>query len=130
MSRPSAGKEAVRLAKTLSSCSGVMAASRTRSPAPGRAEGAVMSGIGSAVAMVIQETHVRPTGGFPQSPIDRSPYGQTLLQGRDAGKRDEDHAGFTLGGWSSSQRKEYGARVRTYGASVMMGKGTYPSIST
>jgi hypothetical protein len=63
--------------------------------------------------MVIQETHVKPTGDFLQSPTDQLLCGQTFLQGQDAGKWDEDHAGFTLGGWSSSQRKEYGARERT-----------------
>src|SRR5450631_1325228 len=113
MRRSSAGKDAVRLARIRSSCSGVMAASTTRSPLSGRAEVVVMSEIGSTVAMVIREVDIKAIVDFLQSPIDLSAYGQTVLQDSDADKRDENHAGFTLGGWSSSQKKEYGARVRT-----------------
>src|ERR1039457_972605 len=92
ISNSSAGKEAVKLAKTLSSCSGVMAARRMRSPLPGGAEGGVTPGIESAVAIVIRETDgflaismefcKRPDnkaiGGFLQSPIDQPP-GQSHL---------------------------------------------------
>jgi len=51
-SRSSSGKEAARLARRLSSCSGGMAASRTRRPGAGGAEAEVMSEIGFAVAIV------------------------------------------------------------------------------
>ena len=90
MSRSSSGKEAARLARTLSSCSGGMAASRTRRPAPGRAESAVMSSMGSAVAIMIQETYAKPTGCFLLSRTDQFLNGQMLLQAHNAGKRDED----------------------------------------
>src|ERR1035438_3816459 len=89
-SRPSAGNAAARLTRTTSSCAGVIAPSRTRSPVPGRAESAVRSGIESVVAMGIRRIHAKSTGSSLLSPTDRLLYGQMLLQAQNPGQRDAE----------------------------------------